>query len=1088
MAQLNVICRVPGSYYGFSTELARHIQNNELTALVIVPVNRAVRRLKRQLIQQAGNQALTDPPVFTFDRLLLHLYQHSSQPKRLIPSDTLLVLLQEILESQSNEFRYLIGEQGLNSGLVKRLWETINELRDFGFDAQELARQAANFNNEHPEKIDDFVLLLQKIDEQLGSDFIDEPFARALAAQNLTHEQWKHLFPSVNAVYISGYGLFSPPMLEFLKRVSQWVPVHVQLDYLPANPVLFRHTAQALNKFKTLKATITYKSTNSFLARYLFNRQTSPHKKDLQNRLHQVVLNNRQQEVAFIAGKIRQLHAQGVPLHRIAVTFSHLEKYVPLIRRVFKDFGLPFNLSTGFELTQSPLIGAFLMVLKLMDESFPAEATLGFLQNQFLNLEKPLNFTLLQRLIFKARLHSLSFSNLERLKEQIPHFLNDEEEELQDIEEWQTQVSLLQQVLQPFYDFPTEAPAEVFRKKYLDLCAQLGLLNWYQTDHAHLSERQKEHNFRAYNRFVKVFERSLWTFSQLYGKRPLTRKQLSEGLQRAVLSATYNLTEWPDYGVQIMPRLEILAVDFEVLFLGGLVDGDFPRASVKDIFFNDHLRSELGLVASEELLDQDRFLFYQLLDSPAKQVYLTCPQFQDEEALVPSSFLADLNDLVHLHHLSVAEDDPLFENEPKLWIDWGLNIQFLNEASFRQQAQEKLQLLQTLQPQNALILQRLIDQIRISNGRLMGYHFSEFEGNLAQFDTALQKLKDKFEKTVWSVSRLETYARCPMKFFLRYVLKLEPPPHPEDELSPQERGQLLHEILYTFFRELQTLEQHHEPWRFKGLLLTIARKAFSQMPYQGLFWEMEQLRFLGNEQLKGILPAFLEEEERRRQTMPFVPQNFELAFGYRGTSPTDPQSIKWPVTLKNAQRSFRLQGRIDRIDIDEQNNAVIIDYKSGNVGSGLIQEIKDGLHLQIPLYLAALPHILKDLRPVYGGLYSLKSADKVKLTPALAVRECSTLPRSTARAYLPNRHITDEADDHPLTFDEMIERAVNFALHYIERIQQGHFHHTLQPSQPQCQTYCEFRRLCQKVPGKLERIAAQLKASQTDHSPDKKQK
>ena len=203
---------------------------------------------------------------------------------------------------------------------------------------------------------------------------------------------------------------------------------------------------------------------------------------------------------------------------------------------------------------------------------------------------------------------------------------------------------------------------------------------------------------------------------------------------------------------------------------------------------------------------------------------------------------------------------------------------------------------------------------------------------------------------------------------------------------------------------------------FKDLLQKIAVEELAKLPYQGLFWEIEKRRFLGDDQLMGILPAFLETEEERIKKMPFIPQYFELSFGFSGDFPADPNSISTPVTLQNEAGQLRLQGRIDRVDVDENGHAVIIDYKTGQVGNNLIQEVLAGKMLQISLYLSVLPEILPEVEPVFGGLYSLKDPAKIKLTAVLADKNCATLPNGRGQAYLPNDKVTDEEDDHPISF------------------------------------------------------------------------
>src|SRR5712691_6307708 len=58
---------------------------------------------------------------------------------------------------------------------------------------------------------------------------------------------------------------------------------------------------------------------------------------------------------------------------------------------------------------------------------------------------------------------------------------------------------------------------------------------------------------------------------------------------------------------------------------------------------------------------------------------------------------------------------------------------------------------------------------------------------------------------VLSTSALETYARCPFRYFLSAVLGLTPQEDPERVLTlqPHDRGALLHDILYDFFTRLR---------------------------------------------------------------------------------------------------------------------------------------------------------------------------------------------------------------------------------------------------------------------------------------------
>ena len=59
------------------------------------------------------------------------------------------------------------------------------------------------------------------------------------------------------------------------------------------------------------------------------------------------------------------------------------------------------------------------------------------------------------------------------------------------------------------------------------------------------------------------------------------------------------------------------------------------------------------------------------------------------------------------------------------------------------------------------------------------------------------------EAAVYAVSSVERYLECPFKYFAAHVLRLPEERDDESGLTPQERGQFLHEVFETFFTRWQ---------------------------------------------------------------------------------------------------------------------------------------------------------------------------------------------------------------------------------------------------------------------------------------------
>ena len=267
-----------------------------------------------------------------------------------------------------------------------------------------------------------------------------------------------------------------------------------------------------------------------------------------------------------------------------------------------------------------------------------------------------------------------------------------------------------------------------------------------------------------------------------------------------------------------------------------------------------------------------------------------------------------------------------------------------------------------------------------------------------------------------SASSLETYARCPFRYFLESVLALKPWEEPEQILTllPRDRGVLVHAILYEFFSRLQKLDQlplsAQRSDDERRLLTRIAEEhcaLFAQTRPVGLplLWECER------EHLLRRLHAFL---QRERQTAHgFCPAAFEVFFGI-GTEETNqgvgigesertpalqflPPNIPVPFRLDTGEE-VQLRGRIDRLDISTEpvdpvqpRQARILDYKTGRTPA---QGFAGGTTLQLALYLYAARHLRPDLDWVgaeYTSVDGTAQPDKKSLTTEAQAARLGTL-------------------------------------------------------------------------------------------------
>lgn len=169
-----------------------------------------------------------------------------------------------------------------------------------------------------------------------------------------------------------------------------------------------------------------------------------------------------------------------------------------------------------------------------------------------------------------------------------------------------------------------------------------------------------------------------------------------------------------------------------------------------------------------------------------------------------------------------------------------------------------------------------------------------------------------------SVTQVETWIRDPYAIFAQLILDLQPVEPLAADPSAADRGTLVHEILHRAARLGNVTAEH---------LMDIGRDVFGQYidyPDVAAFWWPRFERVAGWIVEEGILADG------------GVTQRFAEVSGR--------------VTLDVPGRTFELTARADRIDVLGTGEAVIVDYKTGQLPSD--RQISVGLSPQLPLEAA----------------------------------------------------------------------------------------------------------------------------------------
>jgi ATP-dependent helicase/DNAse subunit B len=246
--------------------------------------------------------------------------------------------------------------------------------------------------------------------------------------------------------------------------------------------------------------------------------------------------------------------------------------------------------------------------------------------------------------------------------------------------------------------------------------------------------------------------------------------------------------------------------------------------------------------------------------------------------------------------------------------------------------------------------------------------FTRFDGFLGPLGDRLARISPAASDRAISPTRLETWSACPHAYFMQSILGVEPIERPESilQLSPLDRGTLIHEVLDRFLTVARERENAGAPWTAADHdeLRTIAREVFRAAEASGitgrpLLWRRDQRLILAE------LDAFLIADEGYRAEFGARTLATELGFGLTGA-----EHPAVEVVLDDG-RALRMRGKADRIDQRADGSLVVIDYKTGRPDdykklSG-DDPVPRGRFLQLPIYAYAA-------RAAYGDPASPVSA------------------------------------------------------------------------------------------------------------------
>lgn len=426
------------------------------------------------------------------------------------------------------------------------------------------------------------------------------------------------------------------------------------------------------------------------------------------------------QEVEEIA---RRILAAKRPWREIGVLTRTPETYRPAIEAVFARFGIPFRMRSGAELAAHPAAAFLGEMLEAIGAGLPGAAVLEALRRPAFCLGQDAQF---DRWDFELQ-ERLPGEGLEFLLRGAPQTVRDGLEPLAKTADWARRRAAPQDWSA---DVQALSGALLARPAVKDGLPAAEMLE-----------------FRSWGRAVAGLAQAADQAADLFrfrGKAECSFAEFTKAFRRALGTATLLPGDERRDVVNVLPVFEARQWELPMVFVCGMVEGQFPQDPAEDLFFSEADRKRMAkagvvLRTREDRVESERQLFEIAESRASEELVVSYPETDSMGAPLLRSFFLS----------GKAEDD--FKTKP---------VRPVEEPS----------------PGPTPFPQRL------------------------DSPAALAALRTKHLK--FSPSGIDRFLQCPFQFFAANTLKLrERPGTLEDRLDARASGTVIHSVLSEWGKE-----------------------------------------------------------------------------------------------------------------------------------------------------------------------------------------------------------------------------------------------------------------------------------------------
>ena len=905
---------------------------------------------EKNLMNICERKAVMAAEVITFERMAHRiLLEVGGVLNNSITNTGKAILLTNIIENQKENLKFL-GKTDKNLELTLRL---ITELKKNNITEELLEKNVSGVNDNYLKlKLEDVKLLYSEFNKEIENKYLDDDNLLSLVKDKIKQSvMFKDSY-----IYIDEFAGFTKQeygIIEELLKIANEVNISICTDSLEQSRFLendiFLENKKTVSKLikiaesnnleileqVELSNPYRYKSEElKHLVENLYALNNKKYEKECKD-IKLFLANNNYSEIENVANNIVELvRDKGYRYKDISIITKETSEYSSLIKSIFSKYNIPVFIDEKKDLNQNILVKYIIAILDIFSKSFSIETIFNYLKIGFINIKDEDIF------ILENYCKKIGITGFKKFTNEWT-IVTESKEDIEKLNK------LREQIINPLLKFKENLGKD---KNVKDITKSLYLFLEENNIKDILLEKINEFNKQGKIDLANIYNTSWDILIDILDELVLILgdEKVSFENYTNLLKAGFNNSSLGKIPATLD---EVIIGDVDrsrsdkkkVIFIIGINDGKFPSVSKNEGFINDEERIllkengiELAKTTKEQIYDEN-FNIYKAFGVAEEKLYLSYSASDNEGKGLRKSIL--INKVKKIFPNLLEESDIIS------------NITYISskEITF------DLLLLNLRKYLNG----EDIDSIWLEVYKI----YSEDEGYKVKLENAIKGLyysnlgenisKENLERLYGdtlrtSISKLESYKRCPFSYYLKYALKLSD--RTSLKLEKLDTGTLMHDIIDDFFELLKekniSVKEIEEEQIDKIIEEILNNKLLLKQNY--IFNSIPKYIVL-TKRLKKVIIRAIKYIINTLKYSDFKVLGTEIEFGDNKQY----QPIK--ISLEDGKK-LEIIGKIDRVDIAENKDGRfirIIDYKS-SVKNIDLNEVVAGIQIQLLTYLDAV--------------------------------------------------------------------------------------------------------------------------------------